>query len=306
MISPRRPGAALILALLAIIVLDCIVLGTLHLAIQEHRLGANRSVILQLRLNADGGIRRALGSWTVAIDTLATGSPARTMFPAAATPGSLVSIERLDDHLFLIESVARQRPPQFGRASARMLVHPPALPPAVDPAPAPVSSAGRVRIGATGSVSAHPPLACAAAPQTNSILAPVFGVTLDPGASVDAPAGLLGPHALIHDFLRLKALALPRLIAQGDSTLHSHANGVLIVDGSVTLSGGAAFTGLLVTSGSVTVEHTAALYGAVHAGAGLQVAGRVQWDPCVVMTAIEDAGLDHPEPAGTRRWLPGF
>lgn len=306
MIASRRPGAALILAVLAIIVLDCIVLGMLNLALQEQRIGANRSVILQLRLDADGGVRRALGLWTPSIDTMSTGSAARRTLPAAQTPGSIVSIERLDGHLFLLESLAAEPPPRFGRASARLLVHPPALPPAVDPAPAPVSSAGPVYVQASGEVSADAPAGCIAGSSPNSILAPAFSVTLEAGATLDAPPGPPPQPAIMNDFLRLMTLARPGFTALGDSTFTADGAGLLIVDGNVTISAGAVFTGLLLTSGSVTIEPTGAAYGAIHAGAGLHIAGRVQWDPCAVTAAVDESGSSRPRPVGNRAWLPGF
>lgn len=306
MIAARRAGAALILAILAIIVLDCIVLGMLNLALQEQRIGSNRSVILQLRLDADGGIRRALASWTPAIDTMPIGSAARMHFPPARTAGALVSVERLDAHLFILESLASETPPRFGRASARLLVRPPALPPAIDPAPAPASSSGPVQVRATGAVSAVAPAQCAATASPYSILAPPFSITLEPGASVDAPTGLPPQPALVSEFTRLEALALPPFTAEGDSTITADAAGLLIVDGNVRISGSAVFTGLLVASGSVTIDQEAAVYGAIHAAAGLSVAGRIGWDPCAVAAAVDESGSSRPHQAGNRAWLPGF
>src|SRR5690606_28312062 len=178
-IRARRSGAALILALLAIVVLDCIILGTLHLALQENRIANNRSSVLQLRLDADGGARRALAFWSEQLDTLPPGAAHRVQVPAAITPGAVVHVERLDQHLYMIESVAAEPAPRAGRATSRLLLTPPALPPDAEPAAAAVTAAVSVHVAASGSVDAISPTACGL-PAGNSIMAPPFAITTDP------------------------------------------------------------------------------------------------------------------------------
>lgn len=306
MMRRRRSGAALTMALLAIIVLDCIVLGSLYLALHEARIGGNHSAVLQLRLDAESGIRRALGLWTLEVDTMPAATGQRLMFDTLATAGARVHVERLDDLLFLLESAAFERPPRFGRAAARMLVAPPALAVGIDPAPAPLSSSASVHVTATGVVVSAVPTGCAAAPTPHAILAPPFSLTIAPGASVDAPGGALGPDPLIHTFGRLLALAPPHTVAFGDTAITSVHSGVLIVPGNLTLTAGAAVSGLLVASGSVQIDPGAVVAGAVHAGGLLTVAGTVTWDSCSTMAAINAAGLDRPRPAAGRAWLPAF
>jgi hypothetical protein len=305
MTCSRRSGAALAMALLAIIVLNCIVLGTLHIALQEHRIGANRVAFLQLRLDAEGGARRALSLWTADIDSMAAGGNFRLAFPASATTGASVYAERLDDHLFLLESVAGEAAPRAGRAVARLLVRPPALSPLTDPAAAPISAAGTVRVTATGTVFSREVPGCGAVAPRYSILTPPFGVTIDPGGAVDAPAGPLGPRPLIGSFDRLAASAR-HLAVEGDSVISADADGVLIVRGNVTLTGDATFRGLLVVRDSMTIGPAAAVDGAVHTGAALTLQGRIRWDACAVEAAVRAVGLDRPAPAGPRAWLPAF
>jgi hypothetical protein len=305
MSDARRPGAVLIMALLAIILLDCIVLGALHLALQEQHIATNRSAALQLRLDAESGARRALGVWTAEIDTMDVRSGDRIAFPPAGTPGAVVEAERIDDYLFLVESVAQEPPPRFGRSAVRLLVNPPALPPYSDPAPAPVSAAGPVTVGPTGSVVSAPTAGCSAAPAGFSVLAPPFAVTVNPGGALDAPAGPLMPAALIHHFDRLASLA-PGLLVAGDSTLTVDAAGVLLVRGTLTIAAASEFRGLLLAGGPIVIEDGSAVYGALHGAAAVSIAGRVQWDPCVVDAALHTAGLHRPTPAGPRAWLPAF
>lgn len=305
MMRRRRSGAALTMALLVIVILDCIVLGSLYLALQEVRIGGNGSAVLQLRLDAESGVRRALGLWTLEVDTMPAGN-GRLMFDTLATAGARVHVERLDDLLFLLESRAFERPPRVGRAAAGMLVAPPALAVGVDPAPAPLSSSGSVQVSATGVVVSAVPGGCAAAATPHAILAPPFSITSASGASVDAPGGPLGSAPLIHTFARLLALAPPHAVAAGDSAITTGHSGILVVPGNLTITGGAIVSGLLVASGAVHVDPGAVVTGAVHAGGLLTVGGTVMWDPCGVKAAVHAAGLDRPRPAAVRAWLPAF
>lgn len=301
----RRTGAALVLALLAIIVLDCIVLGTLHIAMQEHRIGANRSALLQLRLDTEGGARRALGYWTAEIDSMPLGGSHRIAFPASVTAPAQVEIERIDERLFLVESLTAELPPRMGRARARVLLRPPALPPATEAALVPVTSAGPVHITASGRVTISPTAGCAAAPPTYSVHVQSHALTTDPGAFLEAPAAPSGPQPVLDAFERLAELA-PVLVAEADSVLTTDAAGVLLARGSITLNGTAEFRGLLVAHGSITIGPEAAVIGAVHARAGVTLAGMVQWDGCVVQNAIEASRLNRPTEAAPRAWLPAF
>jgi hypothetical protein len=137
------------------------------------------------------------------------------------------------------------------------------------------------------------------------VLAPTAGVTIDPGATVVAPVGTLDPAPLLASFNRLAALA-PHVLTDADTMISSDAAGVLLVRGSVSISGGAEFRGLIIASGSVTIGVGAAVYGTVHAAAGVTVEGRAQWDPCLVDSAIRTSTLDRPRPAEPRAWLPAF
>ena len=305
-IKVRRSGAALVLALLAIIVLDCIVLGTLHVALQEHRIGANRSTVLQLRLDAEGGARRALGFWTVEIDSMHPGGSHRIRFPAMATAPAQVEIERIDERLYVVESIMTEPPPRVGRASARLLVHPPALPPGVEGAPVPVSSTGAVHIAATGRILATPPAGCDAVSPAHSIsMAPSHPLTVMPGAFLEAPAASPAQQPVLEAFRRIADLA-PSLLIAADTIVASDGDGVLLVDGSIGLTDTAAFRGLLVTSGSVTIGPGASVAGAVHAAGGIAVEGLIQWDGCAVRDAVRAARLDRPREATSRAWLPSF
>ena len=299
----RRRGAALIMAVLTIIVLDCVLLATLHLALQENRIAANRATILQLQLTADGGIRHALSFWSMALDTMPAGDATRIQVPAPVTPGAAVHVERLAEHLFLFESVASESAPRIGRASSRLLARPPAIPPAADPAAAAASSASTVVVTSSGSVDAAATDSCSLAPGV-SIAAPPFAIAADPAARITGSTGTTHPDALVHSVPRLLALASPRYVTAGDSTIASGSRVAVISRGNLTVTG--TLTGILIAAGSITIQSGAAVHGAVHAAGAITIAGAVTRDPCAVAAAVRSARLTRPRPAPGRAWLPTF
>src|SRR5690606_1902626 len=133
-----RRGAALALTLVLLVVLECVVIGTMHLALQEHRIGANRVTSLALRLEVENAVRRALGYWSASIDSMATGPEHRIPIAAAATGLASASVERLNAGLYIVRGEAREAPPRVGRAVAQLLVMPPLIGADVDPTPAPL------------------------------------------------------------------------------------------------------------------------------------------------------------------------
>jgi hypothetical protein len=301
-----RPGAALVMALLAIIVLEFIVLGTLHLALQEGRIGANRALGLQLRLDAESGVRRALGMWSPDLETLDPGRYLSIDSLPADMPRTLIRVERIGDRSFIIESVATEPSPRVGRVAARLLVQPPAIPPDVNAAPAALSSAGAVRLRSTATVSVDPAWSCSLTPAVYALLAPSPGILIDPGAAMDAPAGDPEARPLSSFLDRLLTLAPQDVRADTDTIISADFEGALIARGDVTIAAGTTFRGLLVADGTVTIETSAAVLGAVHAGASALVAGEIRFEPCLVADAIRAGGLDRPRPFGARPWLPGF
>src|SRR5687768_6101314 len=65
-----RSGAALVFALLLLVVLDCVVLGTLHIALLERRTADNAGAALRLRFAAESAVRSAMARWPAALDTI--------------------------------------------------------------------------------------------------------------------------------------------------------------------------------------------------------------------------------------------
>lgn len=306
-----RRGAALVIALLLLVILDCIIIGTLQLSLQEHRLGANGSVLLQLRLDAESGLRRALAVWSLDIDSMLIGGEHSIAVPRAGTGPVSVDIERLHDRLFLIRSVAAEPAPRAGRVAARLLVVPPALPPGTDPAPAPLSSAGIVRILPTGVIDPDAAPGCAAGARAHYaiLMTDPLALIVDAGAQPGAAPGSLSRPSIAAALDRVTGLIAGSGtvgFATADTVIAADAAGALIVLGDLSIRGGATFRGLIIARGVVTLESGSFIRGAVHTGGGAVVGGEIQWDPCAVADAVAVSGLDKPLAAGARGWLPTF
>jgi hypothetical protein len=202
--------------------------------------------------------------------------------------------------------LARDAPPLHARTAAQLLVVPPALPPGTAAAPAPMSAHGWIHVFSAGDVSAAVPAGCANANSPYSTLTrSPADVTIDPGALLDAPAGVLPAPSLGDEFRRLADLAAP-VAAARDSIVTASAAGVLIVDGHLTFAAAVHFDGLVLASGSVVVEPGALIRGAVHARGNVSVRGTVRYDPCAVRAAVRGARLDRARAAASRAWVPSF
>jgi hypothetical protein len=316
-----RRGAALVLALLILVMLDCIVIGALHLSLQEHRIGTSRSMLLRLRLDAESGARLALGQWSARIDSMPIGSQHRIALSVGRAGTADVHVERLGEYLFLVHSTAAETEPRVARASARLLLSPPPLPPGIDPAAVPLSAAGTIHIASTGELRLPAPSDCDPAGNTSyaALMTHPFAWIVDAGARVDAPSGPLTQPSTIAAYDRIVGLAGSRAsvtIAPGDTTILTGiaadsqgvgtgpAPHVIMVGGSLTVAAGVALRGLVLSRGAITLEAGASVDGAVHAGGNATVAGTITLDRCAVARAVEASGLDRPSPSGSRAWLP--
>ena len=316
-----RSGAALVLALLILVMLDCIVIGALHLSLQEHRIGTSRSMLLRLRLDAESGARLALAHWSARIDSMPIGSQHRIAVTVGRPGTADVQVERLGEYLFLLHSTAAETQPRVARASARLLLSPPPLPPGIDPAAAPLSAAGTVHVVSTGELRLPAPTDCHPASTTTyaALLTHPFAWIVDADARVDGPSGPLTQPSASAAYDRIAGLAGSRAsvsIAPGDTTIRTvtaadsqglgtgPAPHVLIVGGSLTVSAGVALHGLVLSRGPITLEAGASVDGAVHTGGNATIAGTITLDRCAVARAVDASGLERPSPSGSRAWLP--
>jgi hypothetical protein len=124
-----RSGGALALVIVVMLILDCVVLGTIHLAMLERSLAGNATLVLRTRLAAEGAAATALAPWQRRLDSLAVGATA-TLPPATTADGISVSVtvDRLSATLLLVRAVATVTQPMTAQATASALFLPPVLP----------------------------------------------------------------------------------------------------------------------------------------------------------------------------------
>jgi hypothetical protein len=130
-----RPGASLALALCVLVVIECVILGTFHLALLERQLAHNSSAALRLRLAADATLAFAAASWDEAAEDAIANHRSSTLWrgePAQGISGVAV-LHPVGGHAALLRAEVREDPPAAGVASAAALLLPPLLPPAFRP-----------------------------------------------------------------------------------------------------------------------------------------------------------------------------
>jgi hypothetical protein len=305
-----RSGAALIFALLLLVVLDCVVLGTLHLAILERRTADNAAASLRLRLAAESAVRTALATWPEEADTLSSEAPPLIVARALTIEGydRFASIERVGAGLYLVrgEAAERGRP---GRAAALLLVSPPPF--------ASDTDFGRAALSVRGGVEVFGRIEAAINPECtdNSDLAvriPALDL-LDPAG--DRVSGEIAYLPVPDDLTVQIPRAIQRLAADispalrtatGDLILGENSSGVLIVHGNLAIASGVTFEGLILVTGEIVLADGARVVGAVHAGGAARIDGLISLDACAVATEARRTRLTVPRPAPVRSWLPAF
>jgi hypothetical protein len=277
-LRPRK-GGSLAATVIVLLVLDCVILGTLHLALLEGAMAGSAIDTLRLRLAADEGLAVAMAGWDARLDSL----PPAGVSSIASVPGPdgvavAVTAERRAPLVILLRATSSLPAPRFGRSAAALLVVPPLLPPGFDAGGAPVHAGGGVELGPEGVVTGPGGEISAAAEAIQRIT---------------AAAGLLyGRQGVV--------------IQPGGSPVDASCAGLVLSAGDVTVQTGAVVTGLLVAAGDVRIEPGAAVLGAVLAGGHVHVAGAIHFDGLAVTEAIAAARLAAPVPLPGRGRLPAF
>ena len=284
-----RRGFVLAAVLFALVLLGALTATEFFAALQEHRAGTNAASLLRAQAAATTALADAIAGWDPArLDSVTVGS--RAGIAVTAVPGTTAVVEarRLSPSLFLLRAtgtsgaasraiaqVVRLRGFDFEpRAAVRVR--------SIDPA---IQS--RVS-GVDG-----PPAGWNCAPVNDTITT----VTLQSGASDSA-------------FLRFGGRGWPEMVAWamaapagGDSLgiqywphdlaiVGGGANGLLVVEGNLTLDGGAVVTGIVLVRGSLILRGTggivsgAVVASQVIAGAGYTPSGVVfRYSSCAVSAA---------------------
>lgn len=308
-----RRGAALVVAIVVLVVIDCIVVGTVHLAILERRLADNGALALRLRLAAESAARLAAADWSAAIDSIMQGdAPTITsMMRTADGFDTHSTVERLNDGLFLVRATARQPAPGPGRANAAILVVPPAFRHDTDPAAAALTAATAL-IGAAGTVdTGH--AECGDADAMAVRLTGARAPDVHDDASLNGAAVYMVPdESLVRDLPRVAAAiaaAAPHdlmTFVDGDVLIDEDMAGVLVATGGITIAAATTFRGLLIGGGSLTIDPTAALHGAAHVAADAAIHGLVRLDTCAIDDVVRATALHRPRPLPERPWIPAF
>jgi hypothetical protein len=308
-----RPGAALVVAIVVLVVIDCIVAGTVHLAILERRLADNAALALRLRLAAESSARLAAAAWSPGLDSILPGD-APTITSMTRTADGLdtySTVERLNDGLFLVRATAQQPAPHPGRANAAILVIPPAFRHGIDPAAAALTAATAL-IGATGTIDTGAP-ECADRNATAVRLTGGMAPTVHDDASLDGAVEYIGEaESLTRDLPRVEAAiaaATPHdliTFVEGDVMIDEDMDGVLVATGGVTITAATTFRGLLIGGGSLTIDEMAALHGAAHVAAHATIQGLVRLDTCTIHDIVLATLLHRPRPLPERPWIPAF
>jgi len=306
-----RPGSALIAAIIVLLVLDCVLLGTLHLATLERRLAVNVETALRLRLAAQSAAHGALARWPAHAASLDVGT--RLAVPAESRADGLVVavfIERVDTDLYLVRSDAAQPPPMHGRASSGILTSAPPLDTSIDPIAAAISAAVPPEITSPARITA----ATAACNVSGDALR--LGDWL--AATSAAHTGVQGSIGVIADGADPAAL-LTRIAASarrqsgngtyfidGDFVVTSDLDTVLIVTGDLNVPAGTALRGLVFVGGTLRIDAGATVEGAIHvAGAGT-ISGDVRFDGCAARRALDRSSLQRARPLPGRSVIPTF
>lgn len=298
--SGRRAPGFVLPAVLLVVLLLATMLPALHWsATQAALLGRTRMATLRARLGARSAIDALRSGWTPG------GADPVPPVAQGALPGGvsyLASVESLAGGLRLVSAHAVVGAPEAPTAEARLgrLLLVPDLVSALsdmtagllvvagDPLPGGWPSWERLRVLADavveGEVSAHPVElagACDPSVPTN------WGA---PG-SPDEPCG--NHHPLVY--------------ADGNLVLAEGAGqGVLLVEGDLTVRAGARFQGLVVVGGALTVEAGAALVGGARVG-GEVLDGAPEDDAAVRDLSVRSSpGLAGPFESPARSWIPVF
>lgn len=206
-LEPARPaldarrGAALLMALFAIVVLSTIISAAMFISQQGFRSSRNTLVEQRAFAVAEFGLNSDVSNWDRSRNiTMAVGDTTKNLVYVAAGDTARVSIKRLSDTGFWVVSEGRASVGSMGLESARQtgafvrIAYPSIK------AKGAITSAGNVRVQGSAEVNGydHPPTGwghCASLP-SDSVAAVVVGPT---GTVTSGPSNITSTPAVVHD-----------------------------------------------------------------------------------------------------------
>jgi hypothetical protein len=334
----RRPGFALVLSLLLILVLAGLGAGIMALGLREAELARAMVRRAELQVAAESVARNVAAEWsTRRLGGLSVGGAAEVPVPDGKADLALsASILRLEPDLFLVETAARAD--GFGpRGEARAAVLIRVLDPDLLRAAFPAGLVAQERIlleeglvtgdsaalapevelgpsmvvdGAPGIVLGDPP----------HLPEPLASPAIDPLASVRVAGGRITPGPVeiggqcVDDPLNWGATSdaspcyerLPLVHVTGDLEIEGgEGRGLVVVDGDLAVAG-LRFEGILLVRGRVTLDAGTVIHGAVRASSIAVRGGTVRHDPALTRLALAAGGLDGAFRPAHRWWVPVF
>jgi hypothetical protein len=301
-----RPGAALVVAIVVLVLIGCLSTALVQQALLETRVAANADLALRMRLHAEAAAARLAADWPAAVESLAVHGRLRVQVDTTTE----ASVERIGGMLHLVRAATSASAGLPGRASAALLVLAPAIAPAADPGAAAIAATA-VTVLDGGAIDGRD-AACAG--DAMAILLPEDGRWQAAGTGT-----VTGGIAVMEEGDHLHA-GLPRLFTvaaatpagagisfhPGDLRLAGPFNGVLLVAGSLVLAEGAAVNGLVATGGDLDVQARALVAGAAYVVGSARVGGTIRRDACAARAAAATARLDRPLLSPRRAGVPAF
>jgi hypothetical protein len=131
----NRSGISLASVLAALVLIQCVVAGLLHMAILERQVVAAGESSVRSRFAAETALARAAAAWPAAADTMRpAGSPLQLLDTHGHGYRLQASLHRLGSPLYLLRASAAEAR-GHGSATVAMLLVPPILPPSFVPGP---------------------------------------------------------------------------------------------------------------------------------------------------------------------------
>ena len=292
-----RAGIALLTTLLGVLVLEIVIAGAFHVAMQQRRIATASQRVVQLQFAARSAAAAALAEWAaLEVDSIPVGG-SRPVSNDSAASGirAEVSLHRLASRLFFLRAEASF--PVTGESHAvAAILRERTLEEWLAGMPAVVTARESAFEGA---IEGTPPGDCAP---------PV-------GAPAERPALLLVDSAAARPFSEVAGLDLAAvahappavIVVAGDHSLETSLDeSILVVHGDLEVQPGVRFRGLLLAAGSLHLQPGSELHGAVRVANRLTGAdAAIRYDPCVL------AALFHAHPflrgplrAATHWWVP--
>lgn len=288
---------ALVAALALMTVLGLLVVSAVGTVVVAQRSAELLRADATLGADADYAIGTVLGDPAYGLANLPLSTPRRYAVSLSSGALARVTATRLPDNVLWLVAERGAAPPDSGRRLVNLVARFPWLGP-VPPSP----------LVARGGVVATEALDLRVDTATDADCAVAGPPALLSTVVADSDAYLLTArqHAALDSAVGTSAVVHIR----GDTTLGGGAfNGLLIVDGSVTITAGFTLSGLLIARDSIVAASGLAVHGALMAFSSSPGAIRlshalIEYSPCQIALALRRA--TRPAPARGRAWAELF